>query len=184
MSASASLGMILLWDVDGGLTQIDKYLYANEDYVKAGALLAFGVVSANVRNESDPALALLSDFVEAKNSNIMRIGAILGLGLAYSGSAKEELSQMLIPIVENSSNNIDVLSIAALSLGMVFVGTANVEITEAMTSVLMELDSKEVPLNNTYSRYFALGLGLLYLGKNSKVFSFSIEKIDPLSSKI
>ena len=36
MSATASIGMILLWDVDGGLTQIDKYLYSPEDYIKAG----------------------------------------------------------------------------------------------------------------------------------------------------
>jgi 26S proteasome regulatory subunit N1 len=43
MSAAASLGMILLWDVDGGLTQIDKFLYANEDFIKAGALLAVGM---------------------------------------------------------------------------------------------------------------------------------------------
>lgn len=34
LSAAASLGMILLWDVDGGLTQIDKYLYSSEDYIK------------------------------------------------------------------------------------------------------------------------------------------------------
>jgi hypothetical protein len=42
MSAAASLGMILLWDVDGGLSKIDKFLYASEDYIKAGALLAVG----------------------------------------------------------------------------------------------------------------------------------------------
>ena len=34
MSATATLGLVLLWDVDGGLTQIDKYLYSNEDYIK------------------------------------------------------------------------------------------------------------------------------------------------------
>ena len=36
LGAAASLGMILLWDVDGGLTQIDKYLYSSEDYIKVG----------------------------------------------------------------------------------------------------------------------------------------------------
>ena len=36
MSATASIGLVLLWDVDGGLTQIDKYLYSPEDYIKAG----------------------------------------------------------------------------------------------------------------------------------------------------
>ena len=28
LSATASIGLVLLWDVDGGLTQIDKYLYS------------------------------------------------------------------------------------------------------------------------------------------------------------
>ena len=42
MSAAASLGMLLLWDVDGGLTQIDKFLYSTDDNIKAGALLEIG----------------------------------------------------------------------------------------------------------------------------------------------
>lgn len=41
LSAAASLGMILLWDVDGGLTQIDKYLYSSEDYIKVKITLSF-----------------------------------------------------------------------------------------------------------------------------------------------
>ena len=77
LSATASLGLLLLWDVDGGLTQIDKYLYSSEEYIKAGALLACGIVNTGVRNECDPALALLSDYV-LHTSNVMRIGAILG----------------------------------------------------------------------------------------------------------
>ena len=36
LSATASLGLILLWDVDAGLTEIDKYLYSGEDNVKVG----------------------------------------------------------------------------------------------------------------------------------------------------
>lgn len=63
LSATASIGLILLWDVDGGLTQIDKYLYSPEDNIKSGALLACGIVNTGVRNECDPALALLSDYV-------------------------------------------------------------------------------------------------------------------------
>jgi len=50
MSATASIGLILLWDVDGGLSQIDKYLYSPEDHIKAGALLACGIVNTGVRN--------------------------------------------------------------------------------------------------------------------------------------
>ena len=44
MSATATLGLVLLWDVDSGLTQIDKYLYSSEDYIKVG----FHVTSSHV----------------------------------------------------------------------------------------------------------------------------------------
>jgi len=37
-SATASLGMITLWDVEGGLPQIDKYLYSRDNHVVAGIL--------------------------------------------------------------------------------------------------------------------------------------------------
>lgn len=41
LSATASLGLILLWDVEGGLTQIDKFLYSNEDYIKVMFKISF-----------------------------------------------------------------------------------------------------------------------------------------------
>lgn len=69
--------MIHLWDVDGGLTPIDKYLYTADEHIKAGALLALGLVNCGVRNECDPALALLSDYVLHSSSNL-RIGSVLG----------------------------------------------------------------------------------------------------------
>lgn len=37
-SATASLGMVTLWDVEGGLPQIDKYLYSRDNHVVAGML--------------------------------------------------------------------------------------------------------------------------------------------------
>jgi 26S proteasome regulatory subunit N1 len=40
LSATASLGLVLLWDVDGGLTPIDKYLYSAEDYIKVSFVFA------------------------------------------------------------------------------------------------------------------------------------------------
>lgn len=101
LSAAASLGMILLWDVDGGLTQIDKYLYSSEDYIKSGAL-ACGIVNSGVRNECDPALALLSDYV-LHNSNTMRLGSIFGLGLAYAGSNREDVLTLLLPVMGDQS---------------------------------------------------------------------------------
>lgn len=48
-----------------------------ERVYQAGALLGCGIVNSGVRNECDPALALLSDYI-MNNSTVMRIGSILG----------------------------------------------------------------------------------------------------------
>ncbi|KAL5730661.1 26S proteasome non-ATPase regulatory subunit 2 A [Ranunculus cassubicifolius] len=90
-SAAASLGMILLWDVDSGLAQIDKYFHSNDSHVIAGALLGVGIVNCGINNDCDPALALLADYIDKEDSTV-RIGAIMGLGLAYAGSQNEQES--------------------------------------------------------------------------------------------
>lgn len=97
-SATASLGLVTLWDVEGGLPLIDKYLYSSDDAVVAGALLAIGLVNCGVQNENDPAFALISDYVGNNDAGV-RSGAILGLGLAYSGTQREEVQELLVPLV-------------------------------------------------------------------------------------
>lgn len=54
-----------------------QLLYSDDEYIKAGALLACGLVTANVRSEIDPALALLSDYVSHR-TKLFRVGAIIG----------------------------------------------------------------------------------------------------------
>ena len=45
MSATATLGLVQLWDVDGGLAMIDKYLYSSEDYIKVHIKLMILAIS-------------------------------------------------------------------------------------------------------------------------------------------
>ena len=40
LSATASLGLVVLWDVDGGLSLIDKYLYSTDDSVKVRRIIS------------------------------------------------------------------------------------------------------------------------------------------------
>lgn len=115
LSAAASLGLIHLWDVDGGLTPIDKYLYTSEDYIKSGALLALGIVNCGVRNDVDPALALLSDYV-LHESVTLRIGAVLGLGLAYVGTKREDAITLLLPVLGDAKSTSEVLFTAYYTL--------------------------------------------------------------------
>uniref|UniRef100_H2YBG1 26S proteasome non-ATPase regulatory subunit 2 n=1 Tax=Ciona savignyi TaxID=51511 RepID=H2YBG1_CIOSA len=166
LAATASLGLVLLWDVDGGLTQIDKYLYSSEDYIKSGALLACGIVNTGVRNECDPALALLSDYV-LHNSNVMRIGSVLGLGLAYAGSNRMDLVSLLTPVMTDSKSNMEVIGVTALALGLISVGTCNGEVTSALLQTLIERSESE--LKETHARFIALALALVYLGKQEAV---------------
>ncbi|KAH7934918.1 hypothetical protein HPB52_001990 [Rhipicephalus sanguineus] len=161
-SATASLGLILLWNVDGGLAQIDKYLYSTEDYIKAGAILACGIVNCGVRNECDPALALLSDYV-LHNTMLMRIGSILGLGLAYAGSNHSEVIPLLLPVFTDPKSTMEVLAVTAIACGMVAVGSGNGDVTSTIMTALLE--KSETDLKDTYARFLPLGLGLCYLGK-------------------
>ena len=97
LAAAASLGMIMMWNIEEGLTIIDKFLYSNEEYVRAGACLAIGIVSSSIRHESDPPIALLPEHVES-SSSIIRSAAIVGLGVADAGSGREDVLETLAPV--------------------------------------------------------------------------------------
>nr|KJB25594.1 hypothetical protein B456_004G198500 [Gossypium raimondii] len=162
ISVVASLGMILLWDVNSGLAQIDKYLHSDDNYVIAGALLGVGLVNCSVTNDYDPALALLSEYINKEDSSI-QIGAIMGLGIAYAGAQDEQILNSLIAILKHENVPHDVIAFTAISLGLVFVGSSNGEVAQAITDALTGRSVSE--LGQPLSRLLVLALGLIYLGK-------------------
>ncbi|GFP86441.1 26S proteasome non-ATPase regulatory subunit 2 homolog a [Phtheirospermum japonicum] len=161
-SAAASLGMILLWDVDSGLAQLDKYFHSTDPHVTAGALLGVGIVNCNVKNECDPALALLAEYVD-KDDTSTKIGAIMGLGLAYAGSKDVQVRSLLMPLLGDGKSPLDVIAFTAISLGLVYVGSCDEDVAQAIIFALM--DRSESELADPLARFLPLGLGLLYLGK-------------------
>lgn len=138
LCAAASLGWIMMWDVEMGLTQLDKYLYSTNEYIKAGALLGIGVVQSRVSSDSDPALALLTDYVTGESEPDgsgkqnapthrqlrFKSSAIFGLGLAYAGTKRQDVAELLLPIITDPELDMQVCGLAALSLGLVFCGGA------------------------------------------------------------
>ncbi|CAM9201393.1 unnamed protein product [Chrysoparadoxa australica] len=184
MSASASLGMILLWNVEEGLTQIDKFLYSSEEFIKAGAALAVGIVSSGIRNDSDPALALLSEHVEG-GSHVMKCAAAVGLGIAYAGARRDDVMELLTPLVSTSADDkaasMVEVGLASLSLGLIFVGTCNEEVGSMLVQRLMEASDTE--LDQGMARFVSLGLGLLFLGKMEKVDAM-LEVVRTLEHKL
>ncbi len=169
MSTAASMGMLLQWDVEGGLDKIDKFNYVQEEPIKAGALLATGILNSGVRMEADPALALLGDTDNLQHkSTSMRMASIMGLGLSHAGSNKEDLLELLLPIVEDSSIDMQLSAMAAVSLGMIFVGSSNHQVSEAIANTLMDED-RQKQMKDKWTRFMALGLALLYFGRQEEV---------------
>lgn len=166
MSAAASLGSVLLWDVEGGLPQIDRFLYASDNNVVAGALLAVGIVNSNIVDEVDPAFAILSEYVEKEDPST-RIGAILGLGLAYAGRERGEVAELLLPVIGDSDLSIEVSGVAAISVGLIYAGSTNGEAVETILQAMML--RSETDLASAGGRLMCLALGLLFLGKGEVV---------------
>jgi len=59
MAAAASLGLILLWDIDEGLSKIDKFMEVNNDFIVAGSYMGIGIINSGIKNEFDPVFAIL-----------------------------------------------------------------------------------------------------------------------------
>ncbi len=169
MSCVASIGMIMQWDVETGLDKIDRYLYADEDMLRAGAMLAIGNVNQGVRIEADPAKALLAEKEHLESSNVhLRAASIMGLGLAYAGSNSEDFIDWLLPIVGDTSLDMQLSAMATLSLGLIFVGSSNGGISEAIIQTIFD-EERNSQLKSKWTRFMALGLALLYFGKQEDV---------------
>jgi len=183
MSATASLGSILLWNVEEGLTQIDKFLYSSEEYVKAGAALAVGIISSGVRNDADPALALLAEHIEG-DSHVMKCAACTGLGIAYAGSGREEIVELLMSVVDSENTGPEAMlecSLAGLALGMICIGKCDEAVGSSLVQKLMEASDED--LDHSHARYLCLGLGLLFLGKMEKAGAM-LEAVKTVEHKI
>lgn len=164
MSTVGSLGTLLLWGIDDGLTLIDKYQWSSDVHVKAGAYLAWGLLVCGVRNEADPAWALLSEPLESDDP-LCRLAAIVGLGHAYRGTCREDLLENLTPTIVDTACTIECSAMAAVSLGLIFVSSCNDNVANAILQTLMERQAVEGALDGTWPHFFALGMGLLYLGQ-------------------
>ena len=133
--------------------------------IQAGAALAVGIVNCGVRTESDPALALLSDetYLDSKIPQI-RSSAIMGLGLAYAGSQREDLRELLVPIVADSSLTLETSAMAAISLGMIFVGSGDGEVADGILHAIVDREDA-AQLKDKWSMFLSLGLALLYISR-------------------
>ncbi|KAL2890395.1 26S proteasome regulatory subunit rpn-1 [Ceratocystis lukuohia] len=168
-STVASIGSIMLWNNELGLDTIDKYLGVSESEICAGGMLGIGIMSSGVYQEDAAAIALLGDQerLQSKDLNV-RTAAIMGLGLAHAGSNNETILDLLTPLINDASETMQISAMAALACGMTFIGSSHSEISSAIVSTLLD-DDRMGQLTDKWTRFLALGLGLLFFGKQEEV---------------
>lgn len=115
------------------------------------------------------------------------------LGLAYAGSWRADVMDVITPVLWDSASSFEVrlqrllesflkfhwldywrlliflqvVCLGALSCATIFVGSCHGDLTESILQIMMERDASD--LGKTHARYLALGLALLYLGKQESV---------------
>lgn len=79
-----------------------------------------------------------------------------------------------MPLLLDGRSSVDVIAFAAISLGLVYVGSCNEDVAQNIVLALM--DRSESELADPLARFLPLGLGLLFLGKQvTMVLSLCIE---------
>lgn len=97
---------------------------SEDEYTVAGSFIAIGLVNSGIKNETDPVFAILLEKLDSPKQNL-KIGALMGLSLAYAGSARADLLEAISPIVLDSSNTIELQAVAALAIGLIYAGTCD-----------------------------------------------------------
>lgn len=123
------------------------------------------MINSTVHNENDPAIAILSEFIES-DKFLLRATSIMGLGIAYTASNREDLKEMFLPIVSETSIDLQLSGLAAVALGQIFIGQgakADNEIALTMLHTLMEMEPEQ--LKSPWIKFYGLGLALLFFGK-------------------
>lgn len=188
-AAVASLGLVYLWAGDEiGSDVLNPWMEDSQTDVHcvSGALLGLGVTDCGVKSPFSTALGLISDALQThpqKENRYIKICGALGIALAAAGDPPEEVEgededsayNCLKNMLEND-DDVAVRSFAALSIGFMYIGTGNEDVAADLTGMLFDegLDFDEPVL-----RFCALGLALIYLGKQvcAKVGAFCVHFI-------
>lgn len=160
--AVASLGMVNMWDFETGSGELDKYMSRENEHLKAGGILGMGIMMSGMRSEFDPVWSTVQEHVDNEKP-IVKNCAALALAMAYAGSSRADVVERLKPIIEDPNQSIEILGHYALALGLLCVGSGDLELAFPFLS-LYERDVESLK-SSSYTRFVAIGLGLLFLGR-------------------
>ncbi|GJZ88263.1 26S proteasome regulatory complex component [Tanacetum coccineum] len=116
------------------------------------------------KDETIRALALLADYLDKEDPSV-KIGAINnGLGLASAGSQNEQIRDKLTPVIGDPKAPLDVIAFTTISLALVYVGSCNEEVAQAI--IFACTDQSELDLGDPLTRYCLLVWVFCILGSS------------------
>lgn len=180
MSTVASLGMVYMWNFEEFSTKISDYFDLKDGYAKAGACIALGLSSGGIWDESDPAKALLEDALGSPEES-MKIGATIGLGLAYAASSREDLKDLLSKYINDDTVGLEVSVNAALALSLVFISDGDEDLINTILTSLMTFPKEA--LNKPFAKFFGVALAINFLGQQDKCNTI-LEALDAVEHPI
>lgn len=121
MTAVANLGLVYYQNFEEFSSILAEYFDLKDGFAKAGACIALGLTSTGVKDENDPCFALLFDQLQSEDVT-MKLGATIGLGIAYANTQKEDLLEQLCLMVTDETLPLELSTNSALSLGLVYLG--------------------------------------------------------------
>ncbi|CAK5085352.1 unnamed protein product [Meloidogyne enterolobii] len=185
-SAAATFGLIHHWNVDS-LNNFEILTQSKDIYVKGGALLAVGVVFAGVQHPDNQPLKHLQPFLSSEHLPL-RVASIFGLGLAYGGSRRQStiytkkksvLELLKKSFSDESIHQTEVKGLAALSLGFILIGLGKGN--GGVVDLFMDYFVSGVDLSDKNLRLVALGIGLIFLGRQNECDETILEPLRALS---
>lgn len=85
------------------------------------------------------------------------------MGLAYAGTNRQDVLDLLLPVISTQTSSHEVLAVVCVSCGLIAVSSCDPDVSATILEKL--IDNKDTSLvSNHYTRFMLLGLGLLYLG--------------------
>ena len=180
MSTVASLGMVYMWNFEEFSTKISDYFDLKDGYAKAGACIALGLSSGGIWDESDPAKALLEDALSS-NEECMKVGATIGLGLAYAASSREDLKELLSGFINDDTVGLEVSVNAALALSLIFISDGDEDLINTILTSLMTFPKQA--LDKPFAKFFGVALAINFLGQQDKCNTI-LEALDAVEHPI
>lgn len=66
----------------------------------------------------------------------------MGLSFTYAGSARVDLLEAISPIILDSGNSLQLQAVAALAIGLIYVGTCDEDAAQSILQTLMEKEEE------------------------------------------